>query len=416
MNMSTLKKYFNNIWLYVVLIWGTGLLVSCKDQDTPDEPQPPLEETLSETTLLIYAVATNSLTYNLVSDKNEMLEAAASCDEIGKPLFDVEKNNILIFETQYYYNEDNVREPRINLLKMVKDEDGSFKWDIEKEFTDEVPSLQPSRISEIINYVAENYKAENYGLILWSHSTGSQPYLPTETREGLPSAYSFGQDKSESDPYIEINVDDLANQIPDHFFDYIWFDSCYMSNIESIYQFRNKCDLYVGYPTEVLDDGMPYQVVLPYLVGKQPDILAGARQFFDFYANYIATIAVIDMSKIDILSDFCNQIYNEGLEVSSYSLKKYTRYSTGPFYDFGDYTKAMAELAEIELTDDVWNAVLDECVLYKAATTRDFSYGNIDPEKYSGISTHLYSFSETDSAVETYYRSLDWYKKVFGSY
>lgn len=370
-----------------------------------DCPKP--SEKLKESTVLIYAVATNSLSYNLVKDKNEMIEAARK--------FDVEKNNVLVFETQYYYNEENVRESHVRLLKLSTDKASAsgYGWHLEKEFIDEVPSLQPSRVSEIIDYVSTNYKAEHYGLVFWSHSTGSQPYLPPETKSSLPEAYSFGQDKTQENPYVEINVDALANALPDHMFDFIWFDSCYMANIESVYQFRNKCKMYVGYPTEVLDEGMPYQLVLPYMVGKNADIIEGARQFFNFYENSIATIGVVDMSKLDILTNFCSKIYAKGNEVAKNSMIQYTRYTTGPFYDLGDYTKAMAAAADNEITKEEWNEILDQCVVYKAATERDFSYKNIDPERYSGLSTHSYSFGDQDSDVESFYKNLDWFKTVF---
>ena len=390
-----------------LLAIATGIS-SCSDNDKVETPAPNPDPVNS--TILVYAVATNSLSGNLVSDKNEMLLAA--------PYIDLDNNNVLIFETKYQYVEQtNSYIGAVNLLKLVKNED-KYEWKVEKEYSPEIASLNPERISEVINYVTENYKAENYGLIFWSHSTGAQPFVPQRTMS-LPMAFSFGQDKTTLEAeYEQINVDELADAVPDGVFDFIWFDSCYMSNIESIYQFRGKCNTYIGYPTEVLEYGLPYDIVLPKLVGSTPDIEGAADKFFKYYAESqyfslrIATIAAIDMKKINSLADFCKDYYKPGVEVDYAPFIKYTRYTTGPFYDLGDYTKQMAREQEMEIDPEDWSTVLDECVIYKAATPYDFAGRPIYPERYSGISTHVYSFGE-ESDSEKFYRGLAWYGDAF---
>ena len=418
--MNQYKK--NLIRTLYALICGFFFLSFISCDNTKEEPNNK-EKDKSQTTILIYAVATNSLTGNLISDKNEMLEAASQID--------LEKNNVLIFETQYKYLEDNTKVRNVCLLKLVKTHDGdNYSWEVIKEYNDGIASLNPSRITEIIDNVITNYEAENYGLVFWSHSTASQPYFTDiDTRTdfysetdspiaSLPLQYSFGQDLTivNGDPYYQINIDELANSIPDHLFDYIWFDSCYMSNIETIYEFRNKCDIFVGYPTEVLDSGLPYQNVLPYLVGDSPDPVMAAKKFFEYYSNSFGTIAVIDIRKIHNILDFCKNTYTK-TNIDKGSLTRYSRYTTGPFYDLGDYTKALSEVNGNELVATDWDMILDSFVLYKETTSGSLLGLSIDPERYSGISTHLYSFKEDPEEEETlgekYYKSLDWFNAVF---
>lgn len=382
-----------------------------------DGPNNPKDKSNYKSTLLVYAVATNSLTGNLVSDKNEMLMAA--------PEIDLDRYNVLVFETQYKYLEDNTRVGNVNLLKLVKDnQNNDYIWETVKEYNDGVASLNPQRMTEVINYVTNTFPSDKYGLVLWSHSTGAQPDLTstaiaaasevsTSITETLPSLSWFGQDLSVADDeYKYMNIDVLANVLPDHLFDYIWFDSCYMSNIESIYQLRNKCNYYVGYPTEVLDSGLPYQYVLPYMNGDKEDLVIAAKAFYDYYSTSFGTVGVVDMNGIEALADFCKSVFGY-TSVPSSSLVKFSRFSTGPFYDLGDYVKAMASENGSPITESEWNEVLDKCVLYKATTDGGLLRLYLNPETYSGISTHLYSFDGDDSDAERYYKSLDWFKAVF---
>ena len=399
----------------------TTVLSSCSMiNDSPEPVVPPEPEPEpAQTTILIYAVATNSLSVNLTADKSEML--------VGASEIDLDKNNIFVFETQYKYNADNKRTSNVALVKLVKDkETGECEWETVGEYNDGVGSLNPTRIREIINYVTENNESDHYGLIFWSHSTASQPYFDDTTRGekacdetnrvSLPMQYSFGQDLtySNGDAEYQINIDDLSAAVPDNLFDFIWFDSCYMSNIETIYQFRNKCNTFVGYPTEVLDAGLPYQYAIPKMVGGTPDLVGAAEEFFSYYSDKFGTIAVVDMTKIETLAEACARLYGK-YNVSSGSLMKYSRYSTGPFYDLGDYTKELVNQGGGELTQEEWEEILQECVLYSATTTKYYlpDLNVINKERFSGISTHLYTFLENDSEAEAFYKSLDWYKRVF---
>ncbi|MCH5228393.1 MAG: hypothetical protein J1F12_00155 [Muribaculaceae bacterium] len=380
-----------------------------KGKNSPDNPEK--DDSVKESTILIYAVATNSLSGNFVSDKNEMLQAAQNID--------LSKNNIIVFETKYVRDEETGGViSAVDLIKLKKDGE-NYLWNVEKVFSTETASLDPQRIREVIDYVVENYKAENHGLVFWSHSTASQPYMPSTKSIELPMEYSFGQDLGSVDvAYEQINIEKLASAIPNNTFNFIWFDSCYMSNIESIYEFREKCDYYIGYPTEVWEYGLPYELCLPYMVGKTPDLVGAAENFFKYYEENPyssirnAFVAVVDMKKIEFLADFCKENYIKGSRLDPDYYLKYTRGSTGPFYDLGDYTKAMAVANGNGISDEEWQLVLDEVILYRAATPTTFSGTMVDQNRYSGISTHVYNF-ESNSEREKYFQNLSWAKTVF---
>lgn len=405
MNKSIFRKYKllimkNIIFKYSLFILSFSLVSSlfsaCNESFDPGE-----DVQVKNSTVLIYAVATNSLRYNFVSDTLEMT--------IGGDYIDLDNNNVILYATTY--------ENDAQLLKLQKDKNGKCHFNVIKDFSADLSSLNPARISEVIDLVSIKYPAKTNGIIFWSHSTASQPFTNLTSSQILDLSYSFGEDNNQSSgETMKINVNTLAESLPDHFFDFIWFDSCYMSNIETIYEFREKCDYFIGYPTEVVAEGIPYDRLLPYLTRLNPDILGAAETFYDYYTNYarykIGTIAVIDMSKIEDFAQFCSRYYNKTNKPSTSSLFAYTTKNTGPFYDLGDYTKAMAELEGMELTTEEWEQALSSLVLYKRATTRDFNGNLIPQERYSGISTHLYDMSNV-SATEQFYRSLSWFETTF---
>lgn len=406
-----MKNKITYIFSLVLLSSISFLFTGCSEDAPKPAPEP-------DSTILIYAVATNSLAGNLISDKNEMLIAASDID--------LKRNNVLLFQAVYEYDENNQRtgNGKASLLKLVESK-GLCGWDTIREFTYDTVPLDPKRINEVIDIATTQFPAHKYGLIFWSHSTASDPYFATAKTTSmavqLPMEYSFGQDLAvgSGKDYYQLNVDELANAIPDNLFNFIWFDSCYMSNIETIYQLRNKCNYFVGYPTEVLDDGMPYQYTLPLLASGNPDIVGAAEKLFDYYQYdytwHIATIAVVDMSKIDALSDFCREIYKGNISVpATANMHKYTnnRQTSGPFYDLGDYTREVASINGGDWKNEVWNSILNECVIYKAATTYDFNNKRIDQERYSGISTYVYGIGNTPEK-SAFYESLDWFNTVY---
>ena len=379
---------------------------SCNNDDNNESPY---VKGPKESTILVYAVASNSLEYNLSSDKAEILAAAKNID--------LSRNNILVYEINYDYA------PKLLQLKAVSDQ--TYEFTVVKEYDNNETSLSTGRITDVIRDMETDFEATTYGLILWSHGTGADPYFNNPTTRGIdwtysePAAYSFGYDRVEgSSSHYEMNIDDLARALPDRKFRFIWFDACYMSGIETLYQLRNKADYIVAYPTEVYEMGMPYDLVLPHLTGSNPDLKGGAKEFFDYYALNPssqlrnATIAVVDLSKIEPLADFCSSFYSKDLYPDVSVFQKYSRGSIGPFYDFSQYSMKQGEGDPDNFSQEEWERVLNDFVIYRATTDRDFNGNPINTKEYSGISTHIYNEYAT-SDKEIFYRTLDWYNRVF---
>ncbi|MBD5355937.1 MAG: hypothetical protein HDR88_02890 [Bacteroides sp.] len=393
--------YLYNVKVGGVLALMCGMpLSSCHN----DSPVPKNENT--KTTVILYAVASNNLYGNLIEDKNEILEAASEMNLSGL--------RMLVYQVTPNSNPE--------LLELKKHHDGSVTFEMIKGYDKILYSTDPDRISGVINDVMTMYTSDLYGLILWSHGTGLDPFTSTRSEEGVsrPILHSFGSDKDadkDSSYSDQINIDELADAIPDNFFNFIWFDACYMSGIETIYELRNKCKYFIGYPTEVFTPGMPYNLTLPYFLAEKPDLIGGANTFFNYYDNYssssmrVATICVVDMDKLEGIADICRDAYANSTLPSKVDLLRYTRGSIGPFYDFGQYTKLRAANSETESLVEEFEKKLNEMVLYSAATNVDFNYNVIDLNKFSGISCHY--FVDDNSRKAEFYKTLDWYKRVY---
>lgn len=414
---------FHNILKTTVAAAAVIAFTSCSNSGSPDGPVTP--ET-NKRTVLLYAVASNNLYSNLVEDKKEILHAAKNMDLTGL--------SFLVYQVTHQ------EAPQLLELKRINKDSVAFVK--VKEYDRSIYSTNPARISEVIDDAVNMRKAENYGLILWSHATGLDYFgtsfgrtapassISTATDESVtvsvPQLYSFGMDiDKDKDPNHKdaINIDDLADAIPDNLFDFIWFDACLMSGIETIYELRDKCHTFVAYPTEVYTPGMPYHLTVPYILREKPDLTTAAEKFFNYYAQNeyssyrVATVAVVDVDNIEPVADFCKKAYADPqTAINRSELLKYTRrLSTGepgPFYDFGNVTEEYVRLGGNLLDVSEFNRAMERFVIYKASTPRDFNFNVIDLNKYSGIGCYL--FYETDSSKNgQFYHQLDWYKRVY---
>lgn len=391
--------------LSVVLFLTASCSKKGGDDPVPAEP--------ADMAVLVYAVASNDLYGNLLDDKEEMLQAAQTMDLKGL--------SWLVYSVTPSSETATIEE-------ITRNQQGECEFRTIKTYDRSVYSTDPARMRRVIDDVAQLRPSASRGLVLWSHGTGFDPASTgshaTATRtddtltEPVRQLFSFGADTNKFlDPEYKdrMNIDELAMAIPDGRFDFIWFDACYMSGIETVYQLRNKCNTFVGYPTEVWSPGMPYNITLPYLLKTEPDLKGGAQAFFDYYAKAstqslrVATVAVIDMSAAPEVAAWCATSWPGSATVPTYGLQCYTRGSVGPFYDFGQVCRS---LSPSEADTEAFDRIMDRFVVWKAATPVDFNYRPILPDNYSGLGCHLFS-PDVESVKNTYYKSLDWYRDVY---
>lgn len=366
------------------------MLTSC-GKDEPDSPH----ENPAERTILIYMVATNSLSHDATADLQEIL---SGYETLAHPT-----TNILIYKAT-----PGNEAPQ--LLKVTKDSKGTASLLSLRSYSTSGSSLSKTRIRQVVSDMQAVAPAPDYGLILWSHATG---WLPTGTPAGAPPIqHAFGDDFGKS-----ISITDLAEALPKGTFSFIWMDCCLMGGIEVAYQLRGHCDTYISYPTEILAGGAPYDKVVPFLAGDNFSLYQAAQATFDHYAynsdlRYRScTVSITDTEYLEDIAHVARIIAHSGNPyISSAGIQTYGSLQGATFYDFTQSYTAMTEMDEM-LADDLRTA-MSKAVPLKLATPR-FLGITIDPAHFSGLSCHLLS-TEVQPSFADYYKTLDWYKAVYG--
>lgn len=381
-------------------------LSSCSSSHDEPDPEPPTRDVESAT--LIYMVASNNLSYNAANDLSEIIKAAE--------YIDTEVNRIFLFQRGI----SSIPGSYTSLWEIVN-RNGAVEMVELKSYSDELSVVSPYFFTNVIADFTNIAPAKSYGLFLWSHASG---WLPGKT-EKAPQK-SFGDDKG-----LSINIESLAEAIPDNLFRYIWCDCCFMGNIETQYALRNKAAYIVASPTEIMAEGAPYDIILPYVAASEPDIIGAAKKEFEYYSSPQVsslgfTISVTNCSKLDNVASEAAQLLGGQYPFISVSpLQKYgstqavlpdNHYKGVTFYDFGHTFRSYAEVLGVNFAG--FEQALYDAVIYKAATPK-FRNIVIAPETFSGLTVNVpldptsYSHNET---LDEFYRSLSWTKAVAPNY
>ena len=372
------------------------ILPSCGKKDEPIVSG-------TKRTVLIYAVASNNLSADLVSDKNEMIQAASEVAGLGKDV------RVLLYSVR------TQSATEATLAELMKDATGRWNFQDLKIYGRNTFSTDPVRMREVFADLRSEAPAEKYGLIFWSHGTGWIPnFSDHQVPQGLQKSYGMDKYQGVTD-YCDI--DELASAVPDRMFDYIWFDLCYMMGIEVAYQLRDKCDYIAGYPTEDWSMGMNYETTLPMLAAPDPDLAGAGKAFYDYYMgqDMAVTVTVMKTDGLERLAQAAADIYAYGSKPdSAYGLMNYSRLST-PLYDFGQFTNKYIDSSdqEAERLKTAFDSALKAITVYSGCSTKNFNgtYGAFKPAEYSGFS--CYFPGSAASNIDDYYGTLDWPRRVF---
>ncbi|MGN0237547.1 MAG: clostripain-related cysteine peptidase [Lepagella sp.] len=373
-------------------------LFSCSNNDEPSPIEDKEADKVSRT-ILIYAINNSSLASDFSDDSREILKGVKEAAQSDA--------RVLL------YRYDN--QATCGLYRVDLDKNNEAYFQLLKSYERKQTSTSPDRISEVITDALALYPNSKYDMIFWGHGSSWVPKFTGHdlATDGPQKAYGgeYNGGKNASVNYTDI--DELAEAIPDHRFQTIWFDCCYMSGIEVIYQLRNKCDYLVAYPTEIYTPGMPYDLSLPYLMSREHDLVAAAKAIADYYKGTCYTVSVIDMSKLEPVADVAARVFKAGdVRPDNNTLLKYSTSTISlPLYDLRQYLGEIATLnGNAPLAEEVINAV-DNMVIFHAESNIDFNKRYWDVTKISGVS--ISAFPGGSTKEDDYYRTLDWYIRVY---
>lgn len=384
-------KYIQN--LFFILLATT--FAACNN-DSPKDQTP-------ERTVLIYIVGENSLSNLVKDDINEIKE--------GWEMVDKDHNyNLMIYVDTY-------ETPRLS--KIVIGANGKAEEQVIHAYTEQ-NSLDPNVMKQVMTEAFGEKPAPHNGLVLWSHGEG---WIPGSTA----NARWWGQDGN-----VFMDIKDLREAIKAScpHLDYILFDACFMSSVETYYELQDCADYLVSSPGEIPGPGAPYQVVVPAMFKTTG--IAGvnvADAYYQFYkatydysrgnSNYHWTagvgLSVIKSSEMNQLAAATTNILPKYItdkqapaynKVQCYDGRKSYLY----YYDMDRFIFYMTGGNE-DYTE--WRKAFDKAVVYWETTESIFAgsapgqYIDLDME-VGGLSTFIPKINTQDYLL-TYFHTLKWY-------
>ncbi|RHJ78697.1 clostripain-related cysteine peptidase [Parabacteroides sp. AM08-6] len=378
-------------------------LAGCSKENNEPEVKP-------KRTVLAYIIANNSLSSFATGNLKSMIESASDKNLNG--------GNLLVYYAQ--------RNELPRLLRIEETKENINQSDVLKGYIEEHTiktydsqnAVDPEIMQSIIRDAVTLAPADSYGLVLWSHGTS---WFPSNLNSMLRA---FGQDGSN---WMEI--DQLAQGIPDHFFDFILFDACYMANIECAYELKDKADYILASPTETMGTGWPYSVIMPYFFTETAQLDKAGEAFYNYYnvmsGDYrTATVSLVKTSELDNLANIVKEILSDkseddlyGLDRSSASMQRLEYlYKSGSYnpvllYDFNDFISQLATPEQYTR----FTAGMKNAIIYEAHTETAY-FGNPQQSfpinRCSGLS--VYVPAENYPKINAWYQEhLKWYKAVY---
>ena len=289
--------------------------------------------------------------------------------------------------------------------------------------------------TDIIKTMADYAPAQEYGLIVGSHGKGWIPkHIAASTLEAeryqrlwapVPGAALVRHIGDRE--VTQLDTEEVAEAIVASGIkpEYIIFDVCYMSNIESLYDLRNATNYILASPVEVMAKGMPYDLIIPQLitnVDTRSTLDAAAKAFVESYkatGNSIfasACSAVTVCSELEALAEVTkrtNQSLDESIDHTTLQHYDGISSSNNPthiFYDFEDFvlnscTDTAAREAFVEQ--------LNRTILSRYHTDSFYSTysGSTTPiQHYSGVSTSAPITLDSASAYIEEWKATAWYQ------
>ncbi|MBO4561673.1 MAG: hypothetical protein J5705_06885 [Bacteroidaceae bacterium] len=407
MRMINLKvnRVFVTVWILTILL----SLSSCIRNHGKDE--------LPRRTVLVYMAADN----NLSQYANPNLYSMNTSIKSG-----AENTNLIVFV-------DRAGVAPV-LLKLH-----DMQIDTVKVYS-EVNSADASVFAEVVDFVINKWKAESYGLLMWSHGNGWVPtsmlhyvapnmrYAPKRGSNEPQStfyeklrdpfaetrAFAWEERKGQQPAYTCMDIDDMVSAIPDGVFDFILFDACYMGNVEIAYALRNKTRYIISSCYEIMGYGFPYHIVTKDLLNGQ--LLKTCREFHNYYAtqsgfDQMGGVSLVKTDGLDALAECFSKIVSQAKDtiptMPVLDLQRFDRFTNPVFFDLEDLVNNIchdkALLAEFKLQ-------LEKCVAFKMSTPYIFkdTVEEIEIRSYCGLSVFIPRKKYESSGLNAEYRKTAW--------
>lgn len=291
-------------------------------------------------------------------------------------------------------------------------------------------SASPATFARVLREVADEYPADSYGLIFFSHASG---WLPAGTLQNPQKqrkrSRSIGVDDGGTGR-AEMEIAEFAAAIPDGMFDFIVFETCLTAGVEVAYELRGKSDYMLASAAEIVSPGFTpvYPSALRLLCNTAVETRTALEAFGHAWMNYVATnytgarrSATLSLIDIDETSPLAART-QAALRIRSAEAPDLSRlqhfdrpgsYGDSPalprFFDLDEWVEEVADPDEYE----AFRAQLERTVVWKAATETFMAGQNgFTVRRHSGLTTYVEqdAFPDLNQAC----RRLSWSGAVYG--
>lgn len=383
-----------------LLLFAIIVLASCGGNDDPVNPVKPFVPTKTKNTLFVFMpyTANNNGDYSLYNSLKGNIEDMERAIEQEKGLGN---SQLIVFISE------NIKTSHLIYIGYNKNK-GKCQRDTLKTYTDYDYTI-PEGITSLLTSIKQMAPADNYSMIIGCHGEGWMP-KPKSTQTRYFGGTAIPIDISNFNEGIK-NAGIKMN--------FILFDDCYMSGIEVAYQLRESSNYLIASTSEMIAYGIPYHIILKYLLYDTPDYDALCRDFTSFYKTYTynltpmpyGTIAVTDLGYTEEMATFMKTVNNTHTfdidkidDVQDLDVEHYT---PTVYFDFGSYLRVLC--GDDANTYAEGTKLLDKLVPYKGTTGMIYSgAGNksLKLKEYSGLTISDPSINV--KAVETKKQTAWW--------
>lgn len=381
---------------------------SCSKDDVKDK------DTVAPRSVLVYMAAENSLCSYAASDINEMLQAKSQLEDGENLVLYVDDTDYPRF---YVINRNTAAESYARLMPVMS-------------YTKEMDSATPETFSIVLDYFFSHYKADSYGLVMWSHGSGwvNSPANQETAASIVRRTICIDNGHNLTVDYgSKMEVVDMATVLESYpKFEFIMFDACFMQEMEVAYELRDATGYVIGSPAEIPANGAPYQNILAPMFDTPFNPYSMVYNYYIYYGESSKSGVVLSAIKTDefdgyvaVMQDLLSRysfldesLYADNLNYYLYSWNRSTSGSTS----YPDCYDIQGMMLSVLSSEDyaVWKQAFDKLVPCKYASAGWYSmYGksmSVDRDQCGGVSMFVPLEKYTSKTFYDYYSQTAWGK------
>ena len=228
-------------------------------------------------------------------------------------------------------------------------------------------AITKENLTSLLNQVSSYSNTGSYSILVGCHGSG---WTPRGSDGTMPRASrAFGGQGQE----LQYDLSDLSYAIANSAMkkvEFVSFDDCYMSNVETAYELRDVTNYLVASTSEVMGDGFPYDTLFKYMLGT-PDYNNICNTFYNYYTNNSYPYGALSAIKCgdaikqmaSVMKDINATYTFDQTKLSS--VQYLDGYDNNVFFDLGSYVDKLGVTAPLSTN---FKTALDNLVPYKVYT------------------------------------------------